>query len=44
MGNNDMMRCVTKNKSSFFAPKLKALKTKKKLNVLAEQEKNPIVL
>jgi len=30
MGNNDMMRCVTKNKSSLFPPKLKASGKKKK--------------
>jgi len=39
-----MMRCVTKNKSSFFAPKLEALENKKKSNVLAEQQQIPIVL
>jgi hypothetical protein len=38
------MRCVTKNKSSFFAPKLEALENKKKSNVLAEQQQIPIVL
>jgi hypothetical protein len=44
MGNNDMMQCVTKNKFSLFAPKLKALKNKKKSYIFAEQEKIPSIL
>jgi hypothetical protein len=39
MGNNGMMRCVTKNKSSIFAPKLKASKKKKKENQMFWQSK-----
>jgi hypothetical protein len=41
--NNDMMRCVLKNKSSLFAPKLKA-SIMKMLNVLAKQEKFQLFL
>jgi len=39
-----MMQCVTCNKSFLFAPRLKALKNKKKIFVLVEQEKFPSVL
>jgi len=39
MGNNDMMQCVTKNKSSFFAPKLKALEKRKKSQMFFQSKK-----
>jgi hypothetical protein len=34
-----MMQCVTCNKSSLFAPKLKTLKKKETTNIIVEQEK-----
>jgi len=37
--NDDMMRCVTCNKSSLFASKLKTLENKKTTNIIVEQEK-----
>jgi hypothetical protein len=42
--NHDMMQCVTCNKSFLFAPRLKALKNEKKINILVEWEKFPSVL
>jgi hypothetical protein len=38
-----MMQCVTCNKSSLFAPKLKKWKNKKKTNILLKQENFPNV-
>jgi hypothetical protein len=35
-----MMRCVTCNKSSLFAPRLKMLENKETTNIIVKQEKN----
>jgi hypothetical protein len=37
--NVDMMWCVTCNKSSLFAPKLKTLENKETTNIIVEQKK-----
>jgi hypothetical protein len=39
-GNDDMMQCVTCNKSFLFASRLKTLKNKETTNIIVEQEKN----
>jgi hypothetical protein len=39
-----MMQCVTCNKFSLFAPRLKALEKQGETNILVEQEKFPNVL
>jgi hypothetical protein len=36
--NDDMMQCVTCNKSSLFAPRLKTLENKETTNIIVEQE------
>jgi hypothetical protein len=38
-GNDDMMECVTCNKSSLFAPTIKTLKNKGTTNMIVGQEK-----
>jgi hypothetical protein len=38
-GNDDMTRCVTCNKSSLFAPRLKTLENKETTNIIVKQEK-----
>jgi len=37
--NDDMMQCVTCNKSYLFAPKLKTLENNETIDVIVEQEK-----
>jgi hypothetical protein len=36
--NDDMMWCVTCNKSSLFAPRLKTLRNKETTNIIVEQD------
>jgi len=36
--NDDMMQCVTCNKSSLFAPRLKTLESKETTNIIVEQD------
>jgi hypothetical protein len=38
--NDDMMQCVTCNKSSLFASRLKTLENKETTNIIVELEKN----